>query len=247
MNIILFSDTDRYSSSFFSFHKNDERYAHIKNVLHLLEKDVFKCGLINGKIGEGKIEEIDNEKLLFSFIETAEPQALYPINLIIGIPRPIQLKRLLKDVATIGVSSIHLVGTMLGEKSYMSSTLIEKNKIEKYLLEGISQAGSTLLPTCTIYQSVYQFFEKIKLKEDFEKIIFDINYKNAPIANSKDIKNYKNIYLAFGSERGWVEKERSIFYREGFKFITLGNRILRTETACIAGLSYILTCMGEYK
>lgn len=247
MNIILFSNNDKYSSSIFFFHKNDERYSHIKNILHLKEGDVFKCGLINGKVGKGIIKEINEAKLLFSFMETAEPQALYPINLIIGIPRPIQLKRLLKDVATIGVSSIHLVGTMLGEKSYMDSTLIEKNKIEKYLLEGATQAGSTLLPIYTIYSSIECLFENMKIEKRAEKIIFDINYKNVPSASGNDIKNYKNIWLSFGSERGWSEIERNIFYKEGFKFITLGNRILRTETACIAGLSYILTRMGEYK
>lgn len=246
MNIILFSNNDRYSPYIFSFHKNDERYSHIKNILHLKEGDVFKCGLINGKIGEGIIKEIDGEKLFFSFIEKTIPEALYPINLIIGIPRPIQLKRLLKDVATIGVSSIHLVGTMLGEKSYLDSTLIEKEKTEKYLIEGMSQAGSTLLPTCKIYNSIYQFFEKVKLENNAEKIIFDINFKNTSTASAKDITNYNNIWLSFGSERGWSEKERDVFYRKGFKFITLGKRILRTETACIAGLSYILTCMGEY-
>lgn len=246
MNIILFSIDDKYSSSIFCFHKEDERYSHIKNILHLREGDSFKCGIINGKIGNAVIQEMQDTKLLFSFTEETCAQALYPINLIIGIPRPIQLKRLLKDVTTMGVSSIHLVGTMLGEKSYMDSTLIEEKKIEKYLLEGASQAGSTLLPTYEIYTSIHHFFEKINLDKEDEKIIFDINYKNAPTAFSKDIINYKNIWLAFGSERGWAEKERNIFYRRNFKFITLGNRILRTETACIAGISYILTSTGKY-
>ena len=246
MNIILFSTDDKYSPSLFCFNKNDERYSHIKNILHLKEKDIFKCGLINGKIGKGTIEKMNETKLVFSFVEEENPEALYPINVIIGIPRPIQLKRLLKDVATMGVSSIHLVGTMLGEKSYLDSTLIEQNKIEKYLLEGASQAGSTLIPTCAIYTSIYHFFEKVKIEKEAEKILFDINYKNLPMSSAKDITNSSNIWLGFGSERGWSEKERDIFYREGFKFITLGKRILRTETACIAGLSYMLTCLNEY-
>ena len=114
MNIILFSTDDKYFPSLFCFNKNDERYSHIKNILHLKEKDIFKCGLINGKIGKGTIEKMNEVKLVFSFVEEESPDILYPINLIIGIPRPIQLKRLLKDVATMGVSSIHLVGTMLG-------------------------------------------------------------------------------------------------------------------------------------
>lgn len=247
MNIVLFSIKDKYSPFLFCFYKNDERYSHIKNILHLRVGDAFKCGLINEKLGKGVIKEMNEEKLLFLFIEEMSPEVLYPINMIIGIPRPIQLKRLLKDVATIGICSIHLVGTMLGEKSYLDSTLIEQNKIEKYLIEGASQSGSTLLPTCTIYNSIYQFFEKAKIEKESEKIVFDINYKTAHATSAKDIKNYKNIWLSFGSERGWSEKERDIFYRKDFKFITLGKRILRTETACIVGLSYILTSMGAYE
>ena len=246
MNIILFSLNDKYCDNVFCFDKKDERYSHIKSILHLKEKDSFKCGIINGKEGRGVIEEINEMRILFSFIEVAFPAKLYPINLIVGIPRPIQLKRLLKDIATMGVSSIHLVGTMLGEKSYMDSTLIEEKKIEKYLIEGASQAGSTLLPTYAIYSSIYQFFKNTSLKEDDTKIIFDINYKNIPSASSENIK-YNSIWLAFGSERGWSEKEREMFYKQKFNFITLGKRILRTETATIAGLSYILTSLGEYK
>ncbi|MGP1437921.1 MAG: RsmE family RNA methyltransferase [Treponema sp.] len=246
MNIILLSINDQYSNNDFCFNSNDERYLHIKNILHLKENDIFKCGIINGKVGTGIIKKIDDKKLLFAFKEVCPPNNLYPINVIIGIPRPIQLKRLLKDITTMGVSSIHLVGTMLGEKSYMSSTLIENNNIEKYLIEGATQAGTTLLPTCKIHNSIYKFFENEVLQEVDEKIIFDINYKNIPNVSAKNIKKDRTIWLAFGSERGWSEQERNIFYKNNFKFITLGNRILRTETASIAGISYILTCMNEY-
>ena len=56
----------------------------------------------------------------------------------------------------------------------------------------------------------------------------------------------KSFWLAIGSERGWAEKEREFFYKQGFQFVTLGNRILRTETACIAAISYILTKTNHY-
>ena len=70
MNIVLFSDDDCVNpdciNGGFVFYKNDERYLHIKKVLHLKEGDVFKAGIINGKIGEALISHLSEEKIVFS-------------------------------------------------------------------------------------------------------------------------------------------------------------------------------------
>ncbi|MCK5199364.1 MAG: RNA methyltransferase, partial [Spirochaetales bacterium] len=50
--------------------------------------------------------------------------------------------------------------------------------------------------------------------------------------------------LAIGSERGWSERERKLFKKHGFVFAGLGSRVLRTETACTAGITLLLSRMG---
>lgn len=251
MNIILFSTQDRKTSDDengevqFFFNNKDERYFHITKVLHLGVDDVFKCGLINGDVGRGKIKELTSSYLLFEFTKLGEPTPLYPINLILGIPRPIQLKRILKDVATMGVASIHLIGTVLGEKSYINSSLIEKQNIQKYLIEGASQSGSSLVPPYHIYHSLRHFLEsKNAPKEEDVKLLFDI--KDGIECNKQSTLKLNSIWCAIGSERGWVEEERALFYTSNFVPIQLGKRILRTETATIAILSFILTASGAY-
>ena len=71
MNIVLFSDDDCATPDCINdgcvFYKNDERYLHIKKILHLKEGDVFKAGIINGKIGEALISHLSEEKIVFSF------------------------------------------------------------------------------------------------------------------------------------------------------------------------------------
>ena len=162
------------------------------------------------------------------------------------------MKRLLKDISTMGISSIHIIGTLLGEKSYFNSTLIEKNLITKYLIEGASQGGSTLIPSYQIYNSLQTFLksENAPKKEDI-KIVFDL----APSDNQAietQLQNFgkngqkNNIYLAIGSERGWAMEERTLFRENTFENKKLGNRILRTETATIASLSYIFSKIGIY-
>ena len=64
-------------------------------------------------------------KLFYDFVPETDGKELFPLKMIIGFPRPIQLKRLLRDIAALGVCEVHLTGTELGEKSYMQSNLVE--------------------------------------------------------------------------------------------------------------------------
>lgn len=252
MNIILFSEKDRKGESFV-FEQGDERYSHITKVLKLKTGDSFKAGIINSELGMAHIKEMKKDKIIFDFVANARPSPLHPLHLILGIPRPIQLKRLLKDVATMGVSSIHLVGTVLGEKSYITSSLIANNEIGKHLIEGVAQAGSTLIPSHHIYSSLYVALEqnailgKNELKaHNVRRLLFDVENANAKETLPLDSVFAKDeeFVLAIGSERGWVKSERELFKKQSFSTVTLGNRIMRCETATIAAISYVLSKLG---
>lgn len=251
MNIILFSELEdalfKETKTDFVFYKNDERFLHIKKILKLSENDFFKAGKINGKIGEAKIKVFSDEKIIFSFTEKEEPLKLPPIKIILGFPRPIQLKRILRDIASLGFCELFLVGTGLGEASYLKSTLAEKSQIKKYLIDGIVQAGQSLLPEFSFFPSVKDCLQNIKAGENFyssKKILADIDQAACPLHLVK-IESDEEILLAIGSERGWTNTERKIFYEAGFVPSSLGKRILRTETACTAGLAIILSLLKQ--
>lgn len=146
----------------------DERAVHILKILHKTVGDSFHAGIIEGEEGEAKITKIehftrksadgkksfDDGALYFSFEAKNLGKSLYPLKMIIGFPRPIQLKRLLRDMAGLGVCEIHLCGTDLGEKSYLSSDLANENELHKLLLEGTVQAGGTFVPKVFLYKSL---------------------------------------------------------------------------------------------
>ena len=52
--------------------------------------------------------------------------------------------------------------------------------------------------------------------------------------------------LAVGPERGWSDRERAVLLERGFTPLRLGERILRTETACAAGAALLLQQLGLY-
>ena len=287
MNIVLFSDddcatpdcindgcvfykNDEHINGGFVFYKNDERYLHIKKVLHLKEGDVFKAGIINGKIGEALISHLSEEKIVFSFCPNPPdkniadkgadknkdrkdayevekiPLPLPPIKIILGFPRPIQLRRILRDAASLGFAEIVLCGTDLGERSYLKSNLSSPEEIKKYLLDGISQAGQTMLPEFSFCNSVKEALKNLKTASfKGSKVLLDIGH--FPSLSTFKMKKGEELTIAIGSERGWTQNEREVFFSEGFIPYSMGKRILRTETALTSALSVLLANNGFWE
>lgn len=164
----------------------DERARHILKILHKKEGDCFHAGIIEGFEGEAKItkienfsrksadgkKEFDDGKMYFTFEAKNSGKPLYPLKMIIGFPRPIQLKRLLRDMAGLGVCEIHLAGSDLGEKSYLCSDLADENELHKLLLEGTVQAGGTYVPKVFLHKSLDECFADLGIfcdgDEEFE-------------------------------------------------------------------------------
>ena len=278
MNIVLFSDDDcvnpdcindgcffykhdKSINNCFVFYKKDERYLHIKKVLHLKEGDVFKAGIINGKIGEALISHLSEEKIVFSFCPNTpdknldntdagkienKPLPLPPIKIILGFPRPIQLRRILRDAASLGFAEIVLCGTELGERSYLKSNLSSPEEIKKYLLDGISQAGQTLLPAFSFCNLVKEALKNLKTASfKGSKVLLDIG--DFPSLSTFKMKKGEELTIAIGSERGWTQNERETFFSEGFISYSMGKRILRTETALTSALSVLLANNGFWE
>lgn len=247
MNIVLFENSEIN----LPLSIDDNRAKHIIQILHKKESEFFDAGIIGGKAGKAKILKIDETGLNFEFTEETDGKPLYPLSMIIGFPRPIQLKRLFRDMAGLGTESIHLTGTELGEKSYMQSNIVEKGTAYNLLKEGTIQAKSTHIPELILHQNLSECVEKILKTNYSEKtILIALDNVQSKISLTdfldkfnKKLENYK-IFAAIGSERGWTDKERNFLVQKGFTLCSMGTRVLRTETASTVAASIILSKMG---
>ncbi|MCD6397790.1 MAG: 16S rRNA (uracil(1498)-N(3))-methyltransferase [Spirochaetaceae bacterium] len=243
MNIILFEEEKIPNKIALS----DTRAKHLIKILKLKVGDNFKCGLVNGPSGVGTVQSIESNCLYFTWAKSKDFAPLYPLTLLIGFTRPISSKRILREAASLGVEKMVFVGTDTGEKSYRDSTLW-KGEYKQYLIDGAQQAASTGLPEIIFYKDLPDFFAKSTGS--------NINTGNLPtdmIVLDNILPNIKlseynpdntSCLLAIGSERGWSERERTLFRRKNFIFASLGNRVLRTETASTAGITLLLSRMG---
>ncbi|MBQ9539330.1 MAG: RsmE family RNA methyltransferase [Treponema sp.] len=264
MNICLFSPEECHKP----LDLRDERAKHIITVLHKKAGDSFCAGIIDGEAGTATIERIQEAEMTspsgksykgglmyFSFRPENDGKPLYPLTMLIGFPRPIQLKRLLRDMAGLGVCSVYLCGTDLVEKSYLKSTLYDQAECRKMLLEGTVQAASSHVPTVKILPSLDC---ALKLLQEEERL-----YGNSPLHLAMDNiraegslssflrqreselqENGCRAVSAIGSERGWSERERNLLEENGFHLLGMGKRVLRTESAATVSASLILSAMG---
>ena len=81
---------------------------------------------------------------------------------------------------------------------------------------------------------------------DLKLLAYESETENSLKSALFNNKNAKNISLFIGPEGGFSDEEVSLAKADGFKTITLGPRILRTETAPIACVSAIMYELGDW-
>lgn len=257
MNICLFTDQEINQP----LSLRDERGQHIIKILHKKEGETFTAGVIGGMAGTATITKIEHKEvtvsngkktyddglIYFTFEPQSEGKTLFPLIMIIGFPRPIQLKRLLRDMAALGVSQVHLTGTELGEKSYMKSDMATTDAAYQMLLDGTVQAGSTRVPELFIHQNLRDCIEAVKKQQctGENPAYFALDNVEPKCSLTKACEgNFSGAVAAIGSERGWTRNERILLKEKGFDLLGMGQRIMRTETAATVSASIILNAMG---
>jgi len=212
--------------------KEDAHY--LKNVMRLREGDnVF---LFNSKDGEFKGEIISSDKKntkvkLISKIENINKPG--KISLIFSLIKSSKLDYLIQKCTEVGVKSFVPV---ISEKSVVKNFNIKRT--EKIIKESCEQSNQLFLPTI---HGVEKLEKKIK-SFDKNSIVFfaDINSSNKKI--DEVIKNNKNreFYLLVGPEGDFSLKERDLLKSMNNCIpISLGQNILRSETAAVAGLAIL--------
>lgn len=232
MNVILFESLlDRLT-----LRRDDRRAIHLLDVLRRREGDQFDAGVVDGPRGKGFVESIDGHSISLTFQWSDAPDSLDPISLIIGMPRPQTARLLLRELSSLGVSSIRFVFTDRGEPNYAQSSLWHTGEWRRHVITGVEQAFCTRSPDVTFGDSLETAILSIPT-ETLTRIALD-NYES-PSPLSVGVQGEGPVVLAVGSERGWSANERDLLRQQKFQLAHLGTRVLRTETACIAAISII--------
>ncbi len=220
------------------------RSEHILNVLHGEIGQILKTGEVDGLLGTGEIMAIAAGEVTVKLTHTT-PSPQPWIDLILAPPRPRALKRLLPQLASLGVGRIVLVGAKKVEKDFWGATLLKEENYRPLFVEGLMQAGTTILPRLEVRRN-YRKFLKEELNAAFPSSLRIVAHPGAAEGDRLcPLPKDKRPLLAVGPEGGWTDSEVAELEAAGFARYSLGTRILRTDTALIALLAQLQLLTGN--
>lgn len=215
------------------------RAEHLLRVLKVEAGHSVRVGVIGGKLGAGRVEAIEGESVRLTVELTREPVCDLQVELILALPRPIMLQRILKQATVLGVRRFHLIRSRRVEKSFFHSPVLAPEKIHTILLEGMEQAMDTWLPPVSIHHQFKPFVEDVLPTLAGQGIIAHPDaggtLAGIPIAGESG----QRLLLAVGPEGGWSDYELQCFIGQGFYGFTMGSRILHVDTAVVSLLAQL--------
>jgi len=223
---------------------DEQQVTHIKEVLKSKVGDSLTIAEIGGKIGKATIAQINhNEVLLRDITLDKKPPAKLDLTVVLALPRPKVLRRLIMDMASLGVNKLIVVNSYRTQKSYWQSPLLER--IDEFVFEGLQQAIDTV-PLIVEFKKRFKPF----VEDEFPALLVDRKGNegevNAVIAHPYTSQSWKTYLdglkckssnkeimpkvLCIGAEGGWIDYEVDLLCKHGCTAVSLGERILRTET-----------------
>jgi RsmE family RNA methyltransferase len=218
----------------------DSRAEHIRGVLKAKPGDTLRLGEIDGPLAEGRVLTVDEQGVELEITPGAHPPRP-SLDLLLALPRPKVLKRLLPQISALGVDRLFLTNAARVERYYFDSHVLDTEFLHQALVEGLVQSGDTALPLVRVLWKLWEFF-KTSLGDQNCWLLHpgaDQSFLEAPVSAPRQL-------LAIGPEGGWVEAELQQFRDAGFLSVNLGKRILRSDTACICALGMAAAKAGVY-
>jgi RsmE family RNA methyltransferase len=207
------------------------RLAHVREVHRAALGDELAVGLLGGKMGKGRVLRLDDEALELALILDEAPPPKLPLTLLIAVPRPKVLNRVVAAAASLGAARIILLNAWKVEKAYWASPRMKPENLREQLLLGLEQAKDTGLPELRLARLFRPFVEEelpTLLEGGTGLLAHPGSGEPAPACLAVPVT------LAIGPEGGWIEAEVQSLLKAGLNPLDLGPRILRTETALAA-------------
>src|SRR5262249_13734685 len=138
---------------------SDKRAQHIREILSAENNQVIKVGNLDGLIGNGEIIRIEDERVELRVKLKRSPPPKLQLTIILALPRPKMLRRILRTIAELGVRELILINSAKVEKSYWLTPALATETVRDYFIDGLQQSGDTILPTIKFEKLFKPFVE----------------------------------------------------------------------------------------
>ncbi|QOD13390.1 16S rRNA (uracil(1498)-N(3))-methyltransferase [Psychrobacter sp. 28M-43] len=206
--------------------------SHVTKVLGAKIGDTLKIGQIGGNLGSAVIEDITAASIQLSNVQlNTVPPAKLDLTVILALPRPKVLRRLIMDMTALGVRDIILINSYRTQKSYWQSPMLER--IDEFVLEGLQQSIDTIVPSITLQKRFKPFVEDSLASLMSNPAIVAHPYSQQSFSEFLQQQPSRELpsIVCIGAEGGWIDYEIELLSAQGCTPVHIGSRILRTEAA----------------
>ena len=224
----------------------DEDVNHIKNVLRLAIGEKIKiCDKDNSKNYVSEIVEITNHEVNCTIIEEVEGEAEGNVELHIyqGLPKADKMELILQKGTELGVSKfIPVALKRCIVKLDVKDALKKIERWQKITEVASKQSGRDIVPEVANIETINDICNKIN-DYDLVMLAYELeenNYIKTELLNIKNTKENYKIAIVIGPEGGIDDKEAERLKEAGVKIVSLGKRILRTETVALQVSSIVM-------
>ena len=211
----------------FAFVEGDE-FLHLKNVLRMNVGDDVVVFDGNDFDYHGKIIEIKKNSSKIEILDKCVCPALPRKNITLfqAFTKREKLELIVQKAVELGIKEF----VPFSSKYCVAKDAVnKKERLEKIVISACKQCERSDL--MKIGDSL-PFGDMLKFASKYDVVIF-ANERDGEIFDFTSLKNYQNIAIIVGPEGGFSEEEKNRIITNGAESISLGKRILRSETASI--------------
>lgn len=221
-----------------------EDVKHIRNVLRKqIGENIEICNLENGKAYDCKITKIEEKHIDAEILkELKEEKNNILVDIYQGIPKSDKMELIIQKSVELGTNAIIPVAMKRCVAKIESKDENKKiDRWQKIAESAAKQSGRTIIPEIRRVNTIKDIAQLIE-KYDSVIVAYENEKQNTIKRELLKLKNREQVKIAvvIGPEGGLEESDVKLLKEAGANIVTLGNRILRTETVALNILSVIM-------
>ena len=218
---------------------------HMKNVLRMKTGEQLEISDGNNKKYLCEIESLEADKVTARILEEREAENELPSKLYLfqGLPKSDKMELIIQKAVELGAAGIVPVSTKNAVVKLDAKKEEAKRKRWQAIAESAAkQSGRSLMPRVMGLMTLGQAFDYIE-KEQFALRLIPYEHEAGMEGSRQELSRVapgQDIAVFIGPEGGFDESEINLALKKGVRPVSLGKRILRTETAGLAMLSVLM-------
>ena len=209
-----------------------EQAGHLARVLRAQPGQVFDV-VANGFLHRAEIISSGDDEVVFQLHEELEADAALPVHLLMAVFKFDHMEWGIEKATELGVERITPVIARRTEKHLAQAAAKRVERWRRIVREAAQQSRRTDVPVVDEPNALKLALGMVSAEKKL--LLAETEQENSLTAAMEG--EVASVALAIGPEGGWTADEMTLFSESGWTHVTLGPRILRAETAAIAGLA----------